>query len=434
MDNQEECTCGDHTHVKIKNKKSILEKIKSKLCRKGSNTPTPAESQHVKTSSEEDEISFSRTSSGIGTLSTKSKLFQEDDSQSIRDDSIVSINSQGNDFTKDSVIPVIQRHNFGVFSSKQANTSSSSGNDIHRRNTYDKYANFDKISIAENDDKDFEYFATKDDTDHENELKVRDWHVMLENTEQHHEHQVDFDDDGAKQRKNGKKKRRQQGYHHPEQIATSVVQRERKRKNKITPDPEECVQSERDKGKIMMSTSGKNMETGQELQIPEDLSDCSSKDETKPAKRTLKKTFTSLLSKIQLGRFSTDASSVTDTDSNCESSRKPGKKSFMYFASSAGRGFIISDDEEITGVISVKNKKQKKSRQSSFREKISDTFHDTLRKKRRSRPKKPDPIDFLYVNKPDFSSNESVHVTVPVLANGSTKPTYKSEVAHFING
>ena len=35
---------------------------------------------------------------------------------------------------------------------------------------------------------------------------------------------------------------------------------------------------------------------------------------------------------------------------------KPGKKSFMYFASSAGRGFIISDDEEITGVISVRNK------------------------------------------------------------------------------
>ena len=28
----------------------------------------------------------------------------------------------------------------------------------------------------------------------------------------------------------------------------------------------------------------------------------------------------------------------------------------MYFASSAGRGFIISDDEEITGVISVRNK------------------------------------------------------------------------------
>ena len=103
-------------------------------------------------------------------------------------------------------------------------------------------------------------------------------------------------------------------------MVTRVEQRERKRKNKISPDPEECVQSERDKGK-MMSTSCKNMETGQE-QTPEDLSDCSSKDETKPAKKTLKKTFTSLLSKIQLGRFSTDASSVTDTDSNCESSSK----------------------------------------------------------------------------------------------------------------
>ena len=28
----------------------------------------------------------------------------------------------------------------------------------------------------------------------------------------------------------------------------------------------------------------------------------------------------------------------------------------MYFASSVGRGFIISDEEEVTGVISVRNK------------------------------------------------------------------------------
>ena len=35
---------------------------------------------------------------------------------------------------------------------------------------------------------------------------------------------------------------------------------------------------------------------------------------------------------------------------------KPGKKSFMYFSSSLGKGFIISDDEEVTGVISVKSK------------------------------------------------------------------------------
>ena len=181
---------------------SILQRIKSKFCRNDSDVAE--ESLQVKSSSEEDDISFSRTSSGIGTLSTKSKLFQEDD-QSIRDDSIASINSQGNDFTKDSIIPVIPRHNFGVFS-KPVHTNG--GKDHHKRNTFDKYDKFDKISIAENDDKDFEYFATKDDTDHENELRVRDWHVMLENTEDHHEHQGDFDDDdGAKLRKNGKKKR-----------------------------------------------------------------------------------------------------------------------------------------------------------------------------------------------------------------------------------
>ena len=28
----------------------------------------------------------------------------------------------------------------------------------------------------------------------------------------------------------------------------------------------------------------------------------------------------------------------------------------MYFSSSVGKGFIISDDEEVTGVISVRNK------------------------------------------------------------------------------
>ena len=37
-------------------------------------------------------------------------------------------------------------------------------------------------------------------------------------------------------------------------------------------------------------------------------------------------------------------------------SGKSSKKSFMYFSSSVGKGFIISDDEEVTGVISVRNK------------------------------------------------------------------------------
>ena len=37
-------------------------------------------------------------------------------------------------------------------------------------------------------------------------------------------------------------------------------------------------------------------------------------------------------------------------------SGKSSKRSFMYFSSSVGKGFIMSDDEEVTGVISVRNK------------------------------------------------------------------------------
>ena len=34
----------------------------------------------------------------------------------------------------------------------------------------------------------------------------------------------------------------------------------------------------------------------------------------------------------------------------------------MYFSSDVGKGFIISDDEEVTGVISVVNMSRKKSK------------------------------------------------------------------------
>merc|ERR1711976_250287 len=100
----------------------------------------------------------------------------------------------------------------------------------------------------------------------------------------------------------------------------------------------------------------------------------------------------------------------------------------MYFASSAGRGFIISDDEEITGVISGRNKKNK-TRSSSFRDKISDTINDTLRRKKKLRSKlRPEQIEFLFVNKPNFSSDESLHVLEP------EKSKFKTEISHFVNG
>ena len=43
-----------------------------------------------------------------------------------------------------------------------------------------------------------------------------------------------------------------------------------------------------------------------------------------------------------------------------------GKKTFMYFSSDVGKGFIISDDEEVTGVISVMNMSRKKSRKIRY--------------------------------------------------------------------
>ena len=63
------------------------------------------------------------------------------------------------------------------------------------------------------------------------------------------------------------------------------------------------------------SDHGQNAKQVDTHETEPDLSDCSSKEEGKPAKSTLKKTFTSLLSKIYLGK-SNDVSSLTDTDSN----------------------------------------------------------------------------------------------------------------------
>ena len=119
----------------------------------------------------------------------------------------------------------------------------------------------------------------------------------------------------------------------------------------------------------------------------------------KPAMNTLKKTFTAMLSRMgsrrmvgggQTGDTSSDNISINSRYSNALESRaladkpfsgrralsrassvnsvntgrssEPGKKTFMYFSSDVGKGFIISDDEEVTGVISVMNMSRKKTK------------------------------------------------------------------------
>ena len=74
-------------------------------------------------------------------------------------------------------------------------------------------------------------------------------------------------------------------------------------------------------------------------------------------------------------------------------------------------------------------KKGAASRQPSFRDKISDTINDTLRKKKKvkSKPEIVD-TDFLYINRPDFSSAESLNVD----NNNELKNSNNTEI--FVSG
>ena len=92
-------------------------------------------------------------------------------------------------------------------------------------------------------------------------------------------------------------------------------------------------------------------------------------------------------------------------------SGEPGKKTFMHFSSEAGKGFIISDDEEVTGVISVRNHAGNKSSKKKAIFQSSDTKTDTLQKRaKRKQTKKKNVPNFLFVNKPHYSSNSSVEI------------------------
>ena len=319
-----------HILILFCRRKSLLERLKFNLFGKKKNESGKV--QYLKTSSEEEDAdaSFSRASSGIGTMSTKSKItpeFDDDaDSQlyhSNRDVSDCSIDDS-KQFSKENIIPVIPRHNFGVFSRHlkyEARAARSSGKSEQVGN------NIDKISIAENDDKDFEDFATKEEPDPENEFKVRDWHVMLENDHQSHNETLENEDVNVKYKSINQDKKT------PERIA--VRRRHRHKDARHTKNKSFYDESEHEKENFL---NIKNAEPEYDHentpgQGKEDLSDCSSKEDSKPAKKTLKKTFTSLLSKIQLGKLSTDGSSVTDTDSNCDiSSRKFVKSKFTIIS------------------------------------------------------------------------------------------------------
>ena len=127
----------------------------------------------------------------------------------------------------------------------------------------------------------------------------------------------------------------------------------------------------------------------------------------------LKRTFTHMLAKVGWNSVHEEASIIDETCSvlsdgsentmgKKEMRKKDQKgKTFLYFSSRSGKGFIIGDNDETTGVISVRGKKDKYEKQDSFSMK---------RKKKKKRVKRANIPYFLFLNKPYFSSNESVDI------------------------
>ena len=194
------------------------------------------------------------TSSGIGTMSTRRDRQEDHEEVTSRclspswkyedfedsDDDILkkNVNPQENETSRNYIIV-----------NSQANK-----NEPQLIQTNPIMENYDDITLAENDDEDFNYFGEKEDTisdaDSVNGVKV-----------------------GAGNK--GKLKKRHGSENHQEN-------KHKKRLSESEQQPEHKI-------KVLQSKMlDHNHETGE-------VSDCSSKDEMKPAKNTLMKTFTSLL-------------------------------------------------------------------------------------------------------------------------------------------
>ena len=160
----EKCTCP----AKHNTSKSWSQRIKERFI-KPPRVILSSSDLESKESEEEDGESSSRSSSGIGTLSTRSKAQPEEvevesnlppavtESQSA---SLIQSGSKSNIW--------ISKTNLGVFSKLKKSTA-----DI-----------YDKISLAENDDRDFDDFSNTDDIEEEEVMNVKDWHINLKKADE----------------------------------------------------------------------------------------------------------------------------------------------------------------------------------------------------------------------------------------------------------
>ena len=165
----EKCTCPCPT--KHNTSKSWRQRIKERFIKPSRIIRSSPDLERQESGEEDGESSSSRSSSGIGTLSTRSKPQHEEvevesypppvdvvtESQSA---TVVQSGSKTNIW--------ISKTNLGVFSKL-------------KRSTADIY---DKISLAENDDRDFEVFSNNDDIEEEEVMKVKDWHINLKKNEE----------------------------------------------------------------------------------------------------------------------------------------------------------------------------------------------------------------------------------------------------------
>ena len=160
---EDQCTCP--TPLKDNTSKSWTQRIKERFI-KPSKLVVSSDSESKISEEEEQEEEEERgsessgSSSGIGTISTRSKLLPDESEDDFLPAAIEAQSTRGS-ISKGNVW--ISKTNPGIFSKL-------------KKSTADLY---DKISIAENDDHDFENFPNNEDDVDEETMRVKDWHIDM---------------------------------------------------------------------------------------------------------------------------------------------------------------------------------------------------------------------------------------------------------------
>ena len=155
----EKCTCP----AKHNTSKSWRQRIKERFIKPSRIIRSSPNLERQESGEEDGESSSSRSSSGIGTLSTRSKPQHEEVEVESYPPPVVTESQSPTVVQSGSKTNIwISKTNLGVFSKL-------------KRSTADIY---DKISLAENDDRDFDDFPHNDDIEEE-VMKVKDWHISL---------------------------------------------------------------------------------------------------------------------------------------------------------------------------------------------------------------------------------------------------------------